>query len=257
MLQSTRDFLTQIEKAVDANIPTSIVDMAFSNGSDNTLVYGLYQDKMMYRLAAYNGWNTASNSVGYGVAQGILSKYMTPQAHKDMLTTQYLDNWAYQANVRDYANRMQQKIQGDEVSRYYPTTMGEVQSLTTAQIQRYAKTYLGIDPSTVSVSFPWNRLFEVNIQIKPAGTVPVESNVRQGMKNQVLQDLQQQVNEAKDAIDKAQKANPNVPLDPNLKQELDAAEQAAQQRYEEEVQRQEIAQSEEQAQQNRTWTPGR
>ena len=43
--------------------------MAFSNGSDNTLVYGLYQDKMMYRLAAYNGWNTASNSVGYGIAR--------------------------------------------------------------------------------------------------------------------------------------------------------------------------------------------
>ncbi|MDY5465724.1 MAG: DUF4127 family protein, partial [Megasphaera elsdenii] len=57
MLQSTRDFLTQIEKAVNLGIPVSIVDMAFSNGSDNTLVYGLYQDKMMYRLAAYNGWN--------------------------------------------------------------------------------------------------------------------------------------------------------------------------------------------------------
>ena len=88
MLQSTRDFLTQIEKAVNFDIPVSIVDMAFSNGSDNTLVYGLYQDKMMYRLAAYNGWNTASNSVGYGIAQGVLSKYMTADAHRDMLTTQ-------------------------------------------------------------------------------------------------------------------------------------------------------------------------
>lgn len=108
MLQSTKDFLTQIEKAVNLDIPVSIVDMAFSNGSDNTLVYGLYQDKMMYRLAAYNGWNTASNSVGYGLSQGVLSKYMTPAAHRDMLTTQYLDNWAYQANVRDYVSRMDQ-----------------------------------------------------------------------------------------------------------------------------------------------------
>ena len=96
MLQSTREFLTQIETAVKAGIPVSLVDMAFSNGSDNTLVYGLYQDKMMYRLAAYNGWNTASNSVGYGLSQGVLSRYMTPEAHRDMLTTQYLDNWAYQ-----------------------------------------------------------------------------------------------------------------------------------------------------------------
>ena len=44
MLQSTKDFLQQIEKAVEAGIPVSLVDMAFSNGSDNTLVYGLYQD---------------------------------------------------------------------------------------------------------------------------------------------------------------------------------------------------------------------
>ena len=111
MLQSTKDFLNQIEKAVNLNIPVSIVDMAFSNGSDNTLVYGLYQDKMLYRLAAYNGWNTASNSVGYGLSQGVLAKYMTPAAHRDMLTTQYLDNWAYQANVRDYVTRMDQKLE--------------------------------------------------------------------------------------------------------------------------------------------------
>lgn len=257
MLQSTRDFLTQIEKAVAAGIPTSIVDMAFSNGSDNTLVYGLYQDKMMYRLAAYNGWNTASNSVGYGISQGVLSKYMTPQNHRDMLTTQYLDNWAYQANVRDYVYRMQQKVEAGAVTRYYPTVMAELQSLTKEQIQRYANVYLGVDPSTIDVSLPWNRLFEVYVQVKPAGTVSVESRVRHDMKDRELQILQAQVADAKEAADQAKQANPDAPVSPELKKELDEAEQAARQRYEEERQNQETARSEEQAQQNRTWTPGK
>lgn len=255
MLQSTRDFLTQIETSVQAGIPTSIVDMAFSNGSDNTLVYGLYQDKMMYRLAAYNGWNTASNSVGYGIAQGVLSKYMTPQGHQNMLTVQYLDNWAYQANVRDYVYRMQQKVEAGTVKRYYPTVMGELQSLTKEQLQRYAQTYLGLDPSTINVSFPWNRLFEVYVQVKPAGTVPVEAVVRQDMKEQELEALQAQVVDAQKAADKARKADPNAPIDPKLKQKLVEAEQAAKARYEEEQQNQKTARTEEKAQQNRTWMP--
>ena len=96
----------------------------------------------MYRLAAYNGWNTASNSVGYGIAQGVLSKYMTADAHRDMLTTQYLDNWAYQANVRDYIYRMQQKLEAGVVTQYYPTLNEELQSRTKEQIQRYASTYI-------------------------------------------------------------------------------------------------------------------
>ena len=166
MLQSTKDFLTQIEKAVNLDIPVSIVDMAFSNGSDNTLVYGLYQDKMMYRLAAYNGWNTASNSVGYGLSQGVLSKYMTPAAHRDMLTTQYLDNWAYQANVRDYVSRMDQKLEAHTITPVYASRNQELQSLAKTQLQRYASTYLGVDPRTIDVTLPWQRLFEVYVDVK-------------------------------------------------------------------------------------------
>lgn len=257
MLQSTRDFLTQIEKAVNLDIPVSIVDMAFSNGSDNTLVYGLYQDKMMYRLAAYNGWNTASNSVGYGIAQGVLSKYMTADAHRDMLTTQYLDNWAYQANVRDYIYRMQQKLEAGVVTQYYPTLNEELQSRTKEQLQRYASTYLGIDPKTVDVALPWQRLFEVYVDVKPTPSVPLEADVRHDMNDRELQNLANEVSAAQAQLDAAQTVNADgtvTQADPAVQAQLQAAKAAAQARYEQEKQAQAINHSEEKAQQSRTWT---
>lgn len=257
MLQSTQEFLTQIEKAVNDGIPVSIVDMAFSNGSDNTLVYGLYRDKMLYRLAAYNGWNTASNSVGYGISQGVLSKYMTADAHANMLTTQYLDNWAYQANVRDYIYRMQQKIEAGTVKKYYPTVMTELQSRTKEQIQRYAATYLGVNPKTVNVTLPWNRLFEVYVDVRPTADVSLESDVRQKIKNKELKRLAAQVEEAQKNFDEAKKKAKDGNIDPDTAQQLQNAIQAATDQYNAEQQAQDLSRKEEMAQQNRTWAPGK
>ena len=255
MLQSTREFLTQIETAVKAGIPVSLVDMAFSNGSDNTLVYGLYQDKMLYRLAAYNGWNTASNSVGYGLSQGVLSRYMTPEAHRDMLTTQYLDNWAYQANVRDYISRMDQKLEAGTVKRYYPTVMRELQSLTKEQLQRYAGTYLGVDPRTVDVTLPWNRLFEVYVDVHDKPDVDLEWRERQKLKQKELDRLGKVLNDAKKALEDAKKAAKGGKVDPALEKRLKEAEADAKAAYEAEKQAQELNAKEEAAQKNRTWAP--
>lgn|GEM_PF-25204 len=265
MLNSTKKFLGQIENTVNAGIPVSIVDMAFSNGSDNTLVYGLYQHKMMYRLAAYNGWNTASNSVGYGISQGLLAKDMSDQQHQKMLTTQYLDNWAYQANVRDYITRMSVKLQSGEETRYYPTQMAELQSRTKEQLQRYAQQYLEVDPRTVNVTLPWNRLFEVYVSVHDTPDVMLEAVVRNRIK------LREQARVAKSKADQAAQAVKEAQMKAqsgNLTAEQKAAADAAVQKAMQVAARQaaeaaaasqaaESSQYQEEvtAQQNRTWVP--
>ena len=105
--QSTIDFTDSIKKYVDSGIPVSIVDVYFNNGSDNTLMGLLSENNLLYKVTAYNGWNTASNTIGYAIAQAILAPSMNEQGHKDMLIEQYLDNWAYQANVRKNLYRME------------------------------------------------------------------------------------------------------------------------------------------------------
>ena len=69
-----------------------------------------------------------------------------------MLTTQYLDNWAYQANVRDYVTRMDQKLEAHAITPVYASRNQELQSLAKEQLQRYASTYLGVDPRTIDVT---------------------------------------------------------------------------------------------------------
>jgi hypothetical protein len=265
MLNSTKKFLGQIENTVNAGIPVSIVDMAFSNGSDNTLVYGLYQHKMMYRLAAYNGWNTASNSVGYGISQGLLAKDMSDQQHRKMLTIQYLDNWAYQANVRDYITRLSVKLQAGEETRCYPTQIAELQSRTKEQLQRYAQQYLEVDPRTVDVTLPWNRLFEVYVSVHDTPDVMLEAVVRNRIK------LREQARVAKSKADQAAQAVKDAQMkaqNGNLTAEQKAAADAAVQKAMQAAARQaaeaaaasqvaESSQNQEEvsAQQNRTWVP--
>lgn len=37
----------------------------------------LMKNNLLYDISAYNGWNTASNTVGYSIAQAVLSQYMS------------------------------------------------------------------------------------------------------------------------------------------------------------------------------------
>lgn len=175
--RSTNEFLDQIQASMNQGVPVSIADIAYSNGSDNTLVYGLYQRDLLYKVSAYNGWNTASNTIGYAIAQGILSGHMDDQSHRNMLTQQYLDNWAYQANIRKSVYRMQESIRTDNV-KYTGTLNDKLESYLGERVQDFAETYLKINPRTVSARFPWGRLFETDITVYREPVAPLQKELR-------------------------------------------------------------------------------
>lgn len=110
-----------------------MVDVYFANGSDNTLMNLMVKDDLLYKVAAYNGWNTASNTIGYAIAQAVLAPDMSKEDHKNMLTEQYIDNWAYQANVRKNIARMTEK----ETTNMVPTPAIKEEMI--AEIQEFAK----------------------------------------------------------------------------------------------------------------------
>ena len=100
---------------------------------------------------------------------------MSPEGHRKMLTQQYLDNWAYQANIRKDIYRMQDSIRTDNV-RYSGELNERLESYLGERIQDFAEKYLKIDPRTVKATFPWGRLFETDITVYDKPVVPLEKN---------------------------------------------------------------------------------
>ena len=102
---------------------------------------------------------------------------MDEQSHRNMLTQQYLDNWAYQANIRKDVYRMQDSIRTDNVK--YTGTLNEVlESYLGERVQDFAATYLKLDPRTVSARFPWGRLFETDITVYREPVAPLQKELR-------------------------------------------------------------------------------
>ena len=175
--QATNAFVDRIQQATEQGVTVSVADIAYNNGSDNTLVGAMYKRDILYKIGAYNGWNTASNTVGYAIAQGLLLKSMSPEGHRDMLIQQYLDNWAYQANIRKDIYRMQDSIRTDNV-RYSGDLNSKLEEYLQERIQDFGKTYLKVDPRTIKATFPWGRLFETDITVYNKPVVPLQKDIR-------------------------------------------------------------------------------
>ena len=56
--------------------PVALADISYANGSDNGFMLELENRNLLPSFAAYSGWNTADNSIGFALAQGVLAKNM-------------------------------------------------------------------------------------------------------------------------------------------------------------------------------------
>ncbi len=143
----------------------AIADIAFANGADNALMNQLMKQKLLDRVSAYSGWNTASNTIGYSVAQGMMARGMTNYSRQQLLAVRYLDDWAYQANIR---SQMQQYVSQANINGQY---LNQYKALVTTEMEErerlFAQQNLAIAPEKLQVSFPWNRLFEIKVELEP------------------------------------------------------------------------------------------
>lgn len=156
---STDNFVDKIKFIRSKNIPVSIADVYFSNGSDNTLMNSLMKNNLLYDISAYNGWNTASNTVGYSIAQAVLSQYMSKKEHDNMLTEQYIDNWAYQANIRKKISL----ILKNSKNKNFITD--DIEKEMSNELQDFANKKLKLNNKIIKTKFPWKRLFEIEVQV--------------------------------------------------------------------------------------------
>lgn len=163
--EGTTYFADIVSDYVGKGYPVAIADVAFANGSDNALMAELQKRGLLYKIRAYAGWNTPTNSSGFAIGEGMLVRHMSGDAADRLLTTRYLDDWAYQANVRNTIARQLTWLRGDGFYGSLGSKMDAVSARSTRMMNRFIEENLPplADIDTVEVTFPWNRMFESDI----------------------------------------------------------------------------------------------
>ncbi len=163
--RETDAFVTTVEQQL-AEKPVAVADIAFGNGADNALMAELINRDVVTRLAAYSGWNTASNSIGFAIAQGMLAPQMSQSDRLNLLAVRLLDDWAYQANVRQDVRRFIAAKGITEVQ--LGSHRQQVEAETTARLNQFvSERFQRFSVPAFFARHPWERTFEV--QIVPTG----------------------------------------------------------------------------------------
>lgn len=159
-------FTGKIESLLAEDKRVAIADIKYGNGADNAMVKALFDKNLAYDIEAYSGWNTAGNSLGYALAQGLLYDKIAAEDKVKLLEIRYLDDWAYQANVR---MQVYQKLIW---SNYWPNSGLDKQQTAAAEqeitedIRLLTEPVMGNTAQKYTFTLPWNRMFEVYVAEK-------------------------------------------------------------------------------------------
>ena len=139
-----------------------IADVRFANGADNKFVEQLLnkfkKNGLNPDFYGYSAWNTSANTLGSLICAGVVrffAKEYNQEAFKKLQMIRFLDDWAYQANVR-------QKVKSKKQKDIKPNVK-ELKKLMLPYEKKLGK-ILEINPQ-IKYKFPWKRFFEVEIII--------------------------------------------------------------------------------------------
>lgn len=126
-----------------------IADIRFANGADNAFVEKIidnkYDDKKFY---GYSAWNTTANTLGSLICAAkvkFLAKKYNENAFKKLQAIRLLDDWAYQANVRQ------------TITKPEPIDMKNYEQVVSKFLDYHVD---------ATYSYPWNRTFETEVNLK-------------------------------------------------------------------------------------------
>ena len=129
--------------------PYMIADVRYANGADNAFVQKIFEKGLDGNFYGYSAWNTSANTVGSLICAAVVKYFAqkyNDKAFKQLQAARFLDDWAYQANVR-------QQLSAPDITML-AEKMKPFEKIVGAQLDMNV---------SVSYNFPWRRLFEVEI----------------------------------------------------------------------------------------------
>lgn len=142
--------------------PYMLADVRFANGADNMFIDKLFKKPIDYdNFYGYSAWNTSANTLGSLICAGIVryfAKNYNDEAFKKLQMIRFLDDWAYQANVR-------QALKKDEEKKGKVRPDLRILKKMMIPFEKKLSKILMITPQ-IKYKFPWKRFFEVEVIIK-------------------------------------------------------------------------------------------
>lgn len=162
-----RPFVQQLSDYIAQGKHVAVADCAYANGGEITLIEELDRAGILDHLVSYKGWNTACNTIGSSLAQGIFALDTSDfgQIQKN-LRYHILDDAFYQSVVRgqlrntvisDGCSYFDLHSSADLYARMCETLLNQIWS------DVIRNSFPGSDNQPFHVYFPWNRLFELGI----------------------------------------------------------------------------------------------
>ena len=134
--------------------PYCVADVVNANGSDNVFVDKLLNTDLN-NFYGYSGWNTTGNTLGSVLCTAIVkfkAESRDEKAFNKLQTVRFLDEWAYQANLRKIFKKENLKDE-EEIKKQFTPYEGRI------------KKVFGTEELNIEYSFPWKRYFETEITI--------------------------------------------------------------------------------------------
>lgn len=145
----------------------AVADIRYANGSDPTLVTALNSAGILEKLAAYGGWNTASNTLGTTLAAGVSVVFddstYAAAARRDFRDLKILKDAHYLP-----VQRLRMQTQYSERGIFDPP-VGEMPALARRveeELNEWAANIRALDGVRVeNLDWPWDYLFTVDFDI--------------------------------------------------------------------------------------------
>ena len=166
-----RELADVIERELTQGKKVVLADIKYANGADNGLMNHLAERGLLDDLYAYGGWNTADNTIGFAIAQSILIGKANETERIRLLATRYLEDWGYQANLRQYIqDEIIAHTNGKATAVNIRPIRPRLVAVSEHKLLSFADRHLPfLAINDIDLTFPWNRTFEAEINVTFVG----------------------------------------------------------------------------------------
>lgn len=135
--------------------PYFIADILNANGADNKFIDKFFEKQIDWNnFLGYAGWNTTGNTLGSAICCALIKHFaenINIEAFKKVQLVRFLDDWAYQANIR---NKLKEEYSTPEINNL---------SEKMQSYEKFLSKKFDVQFEKINYSFPWQRFFEIEV----------------------------------------------------------------------------------------------